>query len=117
MSKKILIVEDNELNMKLMADILETSGYEVAKAIDGEEALDVLSEQKFDLMILDIQLPKKSGYEVLQEKQQDVPTIIVSACCMEDEVMKAKAIGCLDYITKPIKVVEFLTKIKSYLAD
>lgn len=116
MPKKILIVEDNKLNMKLMADILGEIGYDITKAEDGEVALEILEHQDFDLILLDIQLPKKSGYDVLKEMKKNIPTIAVSACCMEDEILKAKASGCLDYIKKPLNINEFIAKIKHYLA-
>ena len=64
---KILIAEDNESNMKLMFDILVASGFNVDKALDGEEALEKLENYDYDLLILDIQMPKKSGYDVLKE--------------------------------------------------
>lgn len=115
MVKKILIVEDNELNMKLMADVLEEVGYDITKAEDGEMALEILDREDFDLILLDIQLPKKSGYDVLKEMKKNIPTIVVSACCMEDEILKAKTSGCLDYIKKPLNISEFITKIKHYL--
>ncbi len=115
MAKKILIVEDNPLNMKLMADLLESQGHEIFKAVDGEEALEMIEKNDFDLVLLDIQLPKKSGYEVLRQRKKKPPTIVVSACCMEDEIDRAKAKGCLDFITKPIIVAEFLSKINFYL--
>lgn len=115
MAKRILIVEDNEMNMKLMADILEEIGYDITKAEDGEIALKVLEKQDFDLILLDIQLPKKSGYDVLKEMKKNIPTIAVSACCMEDEILKAKTNGCLDYIKKPLNINEFVTKIRHYL--
>lgn len=116
MPKRILIVEDNVLNMKLMADVLESLGYSVTKAIDGEIALDILNKEDFDLILLDIQLPKKSGYEVLKEMNKRIPTIVVSACCMEEEILKAKNKGCVDYITKPINLKAFVDKINSYLS-
>ena len=117
MPKKILIVEDNPLNMKLMADILESQKYSVSKAVDGEEALEAIAGEDFDMVLLDLQLPKKSGYQVLKEMKKKPPTIVVSACCMEDEIGRAKAKGCLDFITKPINVGEFLSKINSYLKE
>lgn len=116
MPKRILIVEDNFLNMKLMADILENLGYQITKAIDGEVALEILDKEDFDLILLDIQLPKKSGYQVLKEMNKQIPTIVVSACCMEEEILKAKNKGCIDYITKPINVKVFIEKINSHLA-
>ncbi len=114
MSEKILIVEDNPLNMKLMSDILESQGYSVVKAEDGEEALLIIEQEDLDLILLDLQLPKKSGYQVLKEMQKNIPTMVVSACCMEEEISKAKTKGCLEFITKPINVAEFLSKINSF---
>lgn len=115
MSKKILVVEDNELNRKLLVDILENLGYEVTQAQDGEIALNLLTNNHFDLVLLDIQLPKISGYEVMKQMPNKVPTIVVSACCMADEISIAKDSGCLDYITKPVNVSEFVKKINTYL--
>lgn len=115
MAKNILIVEDNELNMKLMSDLLENAGYNITKAYDGDMALQLLEISDFDLMLLDIQLPKKSGYDVLNEMKKDIPTIAVSACCMEDEILKAKVKGCIDYITKPLDIKEFVNRINGCL--
>lgn len=115
MKRKILVVEDNELNMKLMSDLLENQGYEVAKAYDGVEAIEAIRQNDFNLMLLDIQLPKKSGYDVLNEIEKKIPTIVVSACCMDDEISRAKHKGCIDYITKPINISDFITKIKTHL--
>lgn len=111
--KKILIVEDNELNMKLMADLLENFAYSVTKTYNGEEALKSLEKNDFDLMLLDIQLPKKSGYDVLKEMKKKIPVIVVSACCLEEEINTAKEYGCIDYITKPINIREFMEKINN----
>ncbi len=113
MQKKILIVEDNELNMKLMVDILESQGHKPSKAFDGEEALKLIDKNDYDLILLDLQLPIKSGYQVLKEMKKTTPVIVVSACCMDEEIEKAK--GCVDFITKPINVLDFISKINNYL--
>ena len=115
MPKQILIVEDNELNMKLMVDILESQGYQPNKAFDGQEALNLIDKDNYDLVLLDLQLPIKSGYQVLNEMKKNTPVIVVSACCMDDEIEKAKAKGCIDFITKPINVIDFVSKINNYL--
>lgn len=112
---KILIAEDNETNMKLMFDVLTAKGYEVEKALDGEEALEKLSQNSYDLLILDIQMPKKSGYDVLKEMKNNIKVLIVSACAMAQDIELAKNIGCLDYMTKPIKVFAFLEKVNSLI--
>ena len=101
--KKILVVEDNELNMKLFFDILQYQKYDVIKAYDGLEAFEKIKENKFDLIILDIQLPKMNGFEFLQksiDEQIDLPKIIIVSN---------------DYITKPIDINNFIKVVKRNL--
>ncbi len=112
---RILIAEDNESNMKLMFDVLVASGFEVEKAFDGVEALEKLSKNDYDLLILDIQMPKKSGYDVLKEIKKNIKVLVVSACAMEKDIALAKNIGCLDYMTKPVKIFVLLEKVKNIL--
>lgn len=112
---KILIVEDNELNLKLMRDILEAQSYAVDTAADGQEGLDKAMQNDYSLIILDIQMPVVSGYDFLRVYDKKTPVIVVSACAMENEVNKAKELGCVDYISKPIQLVEFLNTVKKYL--
>lgn len=115
---KILIAEDNELNMKLMFDILTSKNYEVETAQDGEIALEKLEKNKYDLLLLDLQMPKKSGYDVLEElreKQIKIKTVIVSALAMEKELVRARELGCLEYITKPIRVMDFLQTVDNVI--
>lgn len=112
---KILIVEDNELNLKLMKDILESQGYDVETANDGQKGLEKACSQEFNLILLDLQMPIISGYDFLQVYEKNTPVIVVSACAMENEVNKAKEMGCVDYITKPIQIMDFLNTIKKYL--
>lgn len=115
--KKILIVEDNELNLKLMKDVLEFSGYEVSSAEDGLAGVEKIKSEKFDLILLDVQMPVYTGYDVLEETKNidRPPVIVVSACAMDKEIDKAKSLGCVDYILKPIKIEEFLNTIKTHL--
>ena len=115
MKKRILIAEDNELNMKLMKDLLSIKGYDVTCVYDGEQALQAIKKNDFDLVLLDMQMPKKSGYEVLQEVKKKIPTIIVSAYARPEEIEKAKQFDHIDYITKPINVSSFLNKISEVL--
>ena len=115
---KILIAEDNEPNLKLMYDILSSHGYEVETAADGEITLEKLNTNKYDLLLLDLQMPKLSGFEVLKhinENNMKIKTVVVSACAMASEVKTASELGCLDFITKPIRLNEFLTTIKNNL--
>lgn len=112
---KILLVEDNELNLKLMKDILEAQSYSVDTAMDGQTGLDKALANEYELIILDIQMPVVSGYDFLRAYDKKNPVIVVSACAMENEVNKAKELGCADYISKPIQLVEFLNTVKKYL--
>ena len=115
MTKRILLAEDNELNMKLMKDILVVKGYDVTSVTDGEEALKQIEINDFDLILLDMQMPKKSGYEVLSEMTKKIPVIIVSAYARPEEIEKAKQYDFVDYVTKPINVISFLKKVADVL--
>lgn len=116
--KKILIAEDNELNMKLMKDVLEVQGFDVNIAIDGEAAFKKITSNKYDLLLLDLQMPKLSGFYVLEKikkREIELKTIVVSACAMQEEIERAKNLGCIDYITKPIRINEFIATVKKNL--
>lgn len=115
---KILIAEDNELNLKLMSDILETQGFEIDTAPDGEIALDKLTNENFDLLLLDLLMPKLSGFDVLKKINSNninIKTIVVSACAMNEEIDRAKELGCSTFITKPIRINEFIKTVKESL--
>jgi len=119
-SKTVLIVEDNELNMKLFHDLLDAHGYDVVEARTGPEALEKVSEQRPDLILMDIQLPEVSGLEVTQkiknnEELVDIPIIAVTAFAMKGDEERIREGGCEDYIAKPISVSSFLEKVKRYL--
>lgn len=118
---KILIVEDNESNMKLFCDLLQTQGYDIVKSFDGENALELLKNNSYNLLILDIQLPRISGIDLMKRLQsagiKRPKTIVVSAYAMQNEIRVAKAYGCECYITKPIDIVEFLKTVKRVLGE
>ena len=112
---RILIIEDNEMNLKLMKDILSSQNYEVITAQDGKQGLDKANEEDFDLILLDIQMPVVSGYDFLKLYNKKAPVIVVSACAMDNEIQKAMELGCAGYIAKPIQIMEFLKTIKGFL--
>ena len=119
-TKTVLIVEDNELNMKLFHDLLEAHGYNTLEARTGPEALKLATEQRPDLILMDIQLPEVSGLEVTQkiksdEELVDIPIIAVTAFAMKGDEERIRQGGCEDYIAKPISVRTFLEKVKRYL--
>jgi len=118
--KTVLIVEDNELNMKLFRDLLEIHGYKTLEARTGPEALEALKDNHPDLILMDIQLPEVSGLEVTREIKNspdlaDIPVIAVTAFAMKGDEERIRQGGCEDYIAKPISVATFLEKVKRYL--
>jgi two-component system, cell cycle response regulator DivK len=120
MSKSILVVEDNELNMKLFHDLLEAQGYSVLQSRDGMEALKVARTHKPDLILMDIQLPEVSGLEVTKWLKEDedlrsIPVIAVTAFAMKGDEEKIREGGCEAYISKPISVVTFLETVEKFL--
>ncbi len=122
MPKKVMIVEDNELNMKLFRDLIEANGYETVRTRDGLQALDLAREHRPDLILMDIQLPEVSGLEVtkwLKEEDdlRDIPVIAVTAFAMKGDEERIRQGGCEAYISKPISVPRFIETIKSYLGE
>jgi two-component system cell cycle response regulator DivK len=122
MPKKVMIVEDNELNMKLFRDLIEANGYETVRTRNGLKALDLAREHMPDLILMDIQLPEVSGLEVTKWLKEDetlrsIPVIAVTAFAMKGDEERIRQGGCEAYISKPISVTSFIQTIKSYLGD
>lgn len=122
MSKKVLIVEDNELNMKLFNDLLEANGYKTIQTRSGVEAIELARTHMPNLILMDIQLPEVSGLEVTQwikddETLRHIPVIAITAFAMKGDEEKIRQGGCEAYLSKPISVVKFLDTVKNYLAD
>jgi len=122
MTKKVMIVEDNELNMKLFNDLLEAQQYETIQTSNGLAALDLAREHRPDLILMDIQLPEVSGLEVTKWLKEDdelarIPVIAVTAFAMKGDEERIRQGGCEAYISKPITVMKFIETIKSYLGD
>lgn len=118
--KTVLIVEDNELNMKLFNDLLEAHGYKVLQTRDGLSALDIARKHSPDLILMDIQLPEVSGIEVTKWLKEDdelrhIPVIAVTAFAMKGDEQKIREGGCEAYISKPISVMTFLQTVDSFL--
>ncbi len=121
MAKTILIVEDSELNMKLFNDLLQSRGYKILQSIDGSDALDIAREQNPDLIIMDIQLPERSGLELTKDLKTDdglkhIPVVAVTAFAMKGDEEKILEGGCDEYIAKPISVPRFLEAIAKHLS-
>lgn len=122
MSKTVLIVEDNELNMKLFHDLLEAHGYSTLQTRTGIEALELARQHHPDLILMDIQLPEVSGLEVTKWIKEDddlagIPVIAVTAFAMKGDEERIRQGGCEAYISKPISVAKFLETVRSYIGD
>ena len=119
-AKTVLVVEDNELNMKLFHDLLEAHGYNILQTKDGMDALRLAREHKPDLILMDIQLPEVSGLEVTKWIKEDddlksIPVIAVTAFAMKGDEEKIREGGCEAYIAKPISVTNFLETVQRFL--
>ena len=119
--KRVLIVEDNKIDMKLMKDILERSEYEMLQVEDGLEAINLALARLPDLILMDIQLPEISGLEITRRLKGDdrsrrIPIVAVTAFAMGWHEREALDSGCDGYISKPISVLGFLNTVESYLS-
>jgi len=120
MKKTVLIVEDNELNMKLFNDLLEAHGYATLKTSHGIEAMELARAHKPDLILMDIQLPEVSGLEVTRwlkadEELKSIPVIAITAFAMKGDEERIREGGCEAYMSKPISVSKFIATVKTYL--
>ena len=120
MSKTVLIVEDNELNMKLFHDLLESQGYHTLQTREGLQALALARLHKPDLILMDIQLPEISGLEVTKwlkddEELNHIPVVAVTAFAMKGDEERIRDGGCEAYISKPISVTHFLEVVRKHL--
>lgn len=115
--KKILIIEDDKSISELQKDYLEMSGYEVLCAFDGNAGLDYIKNESFDLIILDLMLPQKDGFDILKEisDSKRIPVLIVSAKSEETYKVKGLNLGADDYITKPFGMGELVARVNSHI--
>lgn len=118
-AKTVLVVEDNELNMKLFCDLLEAHGYKTIQTKDGMAALALAREHRPALILMDIQLPEVSGLEVTKwikddEDLRHIPVVAVTAFAMKGDEQKIRDGGCEDYIAKPISVMKFIETVKQF---
>ena len=121
MSKRILVVEDQPDNRQIIRDMLIDTGYEIAEAENGEEALAAIAKQRPDLILMDIQLPVMDGYAATRRIKNDpalksIPVIAVTSYALSGEEKKAREAGCDDYVPKPYSPRELLAKIRQYLS-
>jgi len=116
-AKKILVVEDNELNMKLFCDLLDAFGFQTVESRDGLKAVDLAREHKPDLIIMDIQLPEVSGLDLTRWIKDDIsinkiPIMAVTAFAMRQDERLVREAGCEAYMSKPIQMMPFIDTVK-----
>jgi two-component system, cell cycle response regulator DivK len=120
MAKRILVVEDNDLNRKLFCDVLQNHGYAVEPVADGRVALDRARGFSPDLIIMDIQLPNVSGLDLIEAAKQDpalrkIPVLAVTAYAAKGDEERIRRAGAEAYLAKPVSIQPFLTTVKSLL--
>ena len=120
MTKRILIIEDQEDNRTILRDLLSAAGYALIEAVDGHEGVKLARSERPDLILMDIQLPGLDGYEATRqiratEELKSVPIIAVTSYALSGDEVKARAAGCDGYVTKPFSPRELLAKVREYL--
>jgi two-component system cell cycle response regulator DivK len=120
MSKRVLVVEDQEDNRQILRDLLESAGIDMIEAADGPAGLVAAASERPDLILMDIQLPGLDGYEVTRRIKADpalraIPIIAVTSYALSGDEDKARAAGCDAYVTKPYSPRQLLAKIREYL--
>jgi two-component system cell cycle response regulator DivK len=121
-AKSVLIVEDNELNMKLFHDLLDAHGYRTIQTRNGLDAVALARRYMPQLILMDIQLPEVSGLEVTRTLKQDdvlrdIPVVAVTAFAMKGDEERIRSGGCEAYISKPISVATFLDTVRRFIGD
>ncbi len=117
---KILVVEDNPMNLELVRDILTAEGYEVLEANDGAAGVEIAVLERPDLILMDLQLPGMDGFEATRRIRAErrtaaTPIVAVTAHAMRGDDEKARAAGCSGFITKPIDIKEFVAAVAGFL--
>jgi len=122
MPKRILMVEDEPKNMKLLRDLLQKFGYETMEATDGEQGVELTRKIKPDLVLMDIMMPKLDGLEATRILKadistKDIPVVALTAFAMSGDKERALEAGCDGYVTKPVDVRELLKTVEQFLAQ
>ena len=120
MSASILVVEDQIDNRQILRDLLGNAGYQLVEVENGEEALAAVAKQRFDLILMDIQLPVMDGYEATRRIRaipdlKSIPIIAVTSYALAGDEAKALAAGCNAYVTKPYSPRQLLAKVHEFL--
>jgi two-component system cell cycle response regulator DivK len=121
MTKRILVIEDQEDNRQILRDLLGNAGFDMIEAADGQEGVAAANKERPDLILMDIQLPIMDGYEATRRIRANpelkaIPIIAVTSYALSGDEAKAMAAGCDAYVTKPYSPRQLLAKVKEYLA-
>lgn len=121
-AKRILVVEDNDLNRKLFCDVLRANGFEVEPVADGARALEMARQLAPDLIIMDIQLPHVSGVDLIEQAKSDlqlqaIPVLAVTAYAAKGDEEKIRAAGAAGYLAKPVSIMPFMNAVRHLLPD
>jgi two-component system cell cycle response regulator DivK len=121
-TKRILIIEDQDDNRTIMRDLLNTAGYRLIEAVDGEEGVKLAQSERPDLILMDIQLPILDGYEATRRirasvELKSIPIIAVTSHALSGDDAKARAAGCDGYVAKPFSPRELLAKVREFLPN
>lgn len=119
-ARSVLVVEDNELNMRLFCDLLDSFGYRTFQCRDGGKAVDIARAEKPDLIIMDIQLPEVSGLDITRWIKDDdalkhIPVLAVTAFAMRTDEQRVREAGCEGYLSKPIQIASFIRAVEDLL--
>ena len=120
MTKRIVVVEDNDLNRKLFCDVLSANGFEAMPVADGNIALDTARQYLPDLIIMDIQLPGISGVDLIETAKEDadlrdIPVLAVTAFAAKGDEERIRAAGASGYLSKPVSITPFMSAVKDLL--
>ena len=117
--KSVLVIEDNELNLKLIRTLLQIAQYEVHAAENAETGMQLAADKQPDLILMDVQLPGMDGLSAVRtmkenSRTRDIPVVVVTSCAMDGDEERVMAAGCIGYITKPIDTRMFVPTIQEY---
>jgi two-component system cell cycle response regulator DivK len=120
MARKVLLIEDQEDNRRILRDLLESAGYEIREALSGDDGVRLAQEYQPDLILMDIQLPGIDGYEATRRIKADpalhaIPIIAVTSYALSGDDVKARQAGCDGYVAKPFSPRALLVKVREYL--
>ncbi|MEO0981370.1 MAG: response regulator [Pseudomonadota bacterium] len=120
--KSVLVVEDNDLNMRLFCDLLDAFGYRALQSKDGAETIEIARAEKPDLIIMDIQLPEVSGLDITRWLKDDpelshIPVLAVTAFAMRADEERVREAGCEGYMSKPIQMGSFLSTVQNLTGE